>query len=68
MFKIIFFTKKLNAFKSKKGNYIQGIPCELKTNEKGFYLGKDWQKEIEAKGVKTRVISFDEIMLPEELN
>jgi len=58
---LIFWTTFLKPFKAKTGMQITPVPCELIDGITGYYLGADWRKEIEAKGVKVEEISKEQI-------
>ncbi len=60
---MIFFTKNIGEFELSTGMKVIPIPCTLKDNRTGFYLGDDKKSEVEALGAVTEEITTDKIKL-----
>ncbi len=58
---LIFFTQKIEDFKSANGMNVSPRACEKTDNTAGFYLGEYWKSEVEAKGATVEVISKDDL-------
>ena len=57
---MIFFSEDIPKFKAG-ADVINPIPCELKDGRRGYFLGDDWQIEIEAKGATVEQIEKSQI-------
>jgi hypothetical protein len=62
---MIFWNKNIGEFKSSTGMKVIPIPCTLKDNRTGFYLGKDKKEVVESKGAVTEEITIGEIVAKE---
>ena len=60
---MIFWTKDIGDFELSTGMKAVPIPCTLKDNRTGFYLGDDKKSEVEALGAVTEEITTDKIKL-----
>ena len=48
---LIFWEAEIQPFKAATGVQVTPMACELIDGRTGYFLGSDWQAEIEAKGV-----------------
>jgi hypothetical protein len=64
---LIFFTTEVAPFKSTTGMNVVPVPCTLTDERTGWFLGKDWQEEIEAKGVTVELIEKTDLVQEEML-
>lgn len=64
---MIYFTKNIPPFNAANGMRVSPIACELKDNRTGYYLGKDWREEIEAKGATVELIEKKDLKTEEGL-
>ena len=60
---MIFWTKDIGDFELSTGMKVIPIPCTLKDNRTGFYLGDDKKEVVESRGVVTEEITTDKIKL-----
>jgi hypothetical protein len=60
---MIFWTKDIGEFELSTGMKVIPIPCTLKDNRTGFYLGDDKKEVVESKGVVTEEITTNKIKL-----
>ena len=60
---MIFWTENIGEFELSTGMKVVPIPCTLKDNRTGFYLGDDKKEVVESKGVVTEEITTDKIKL-----
>jgi hypothetical protein len=60
---MIFWIKNIGEFELSTGMKVIPIPCTLKDNRTGFYLGDDKKEVVESKGVVTEEITTDKIKL-----
>lgn len=60
---MIFWTKDIGEFELSTGMKVIPIPCTLKDNRTGFYLGDDKKEVVESRGVVTEEITTDKIKL-----
>lgn len=65
---LIFFTTEIKPFKAKTGVMVSPCGCQLKDGRKGFFLGEDWRREIEAKGLTVEIITKQDIKQDETPN
>jgi hypothetical protein len=63
---MIFWTKDIGDFELSTGMKVIPIPCTLKDDRTGFYLGDDKKEVAESKGATTELITIDKIVLNEE--
>ena len=61
---MIYFEEEIMPFKAG-ADMCRPIPCELKDNRQGYYLGDDWKEEIEAKGATTEPIEKQDLKIEE---
>ena len=64
---LIFFTTEVAPFTATTGMNVSPIPCTLTDERTGWYLGKAWQEEIEAKGVTVELIEKTDLVQEEML-
>jgi len=64
---LIFFTTEVAPFTATTGMNVVPIPCTLTDERTGWYLGKAWQEEIEAKGVTVELIEKTDLVQEEML-
>jgi|TARA_R110000823_G_scaffold315249_1_gene446323 hypothetical protein len=64
---MIFWTKDIGGFELSTGMKVVPIPCTLKDNRTGFYLGDDKKEVVESKEVTTELITIDKIKLNTEI-
>jgi hypothetical protein len=60
---MIFWTKDIGEFELSTGMKVIPIPCTLKDNRTGFYLGDDKKEVVESRGVVTEEITTNKIKL-----
>ena len=63
---MIFWTENIGEFKLSTGMKVIPIPCTLKDDRTGFYLGDDKKEVVESKGVTTEGITIDKLVLNEK--
>ena len=60
---MIFWIKNIGEFELSTGMKVIPIPCTLKDNRTGFYLGDDKKEVVESRGVVTEEITTNKIKL-----
>lgn len=60
---MIFFEKEITPFNSENGMKISPIPCTLKNNSIGFYLGAEWTEEVIERGAVVKTIAVSDLKI-----